>query len=185
MIKINKINEIGDNMGYWDAVKQMRKLEDAGYLRKGYKSCSDNEDIYYRFFASMKQETLDYLKEKINQALIDEKVIFNIGYALCIMRHKPIVKILENSMSYPEMSNSLKQLPYTYISTHKTYPEIIIYGGKEYNENITDEIIYPLFKYGLSNNLTLEISGENKWFYIRSKKCENLENEKQAIDKLF
>ena len=173
-------------MTYWDAVKQMRKLEDAGYLRRGYKSCSDDGDIYYRFFESMKEETLNHLKTKINQALIDEKVIFNIGYGLCIMRHKPIVKILENSMSYPEMSNSLKQLPYTYISTHNIYPEIIIYGGKKYNERITDEIIHPLFKYGLSDDLTLEISGEDKdWYYIRSKKCENLENEKQAIDKLF
>lgn len=173
-------------MAYWDAVKQMRKLEDAGYLRRGYKSCSNDENIYYRFFTSMKEETLKHLKTKINQALIDEKVIFNIGYGLCIIKHKPIVKILENSMSYPEMSKGLKQLPYTYISTHRPYPEIIIHGGKENNEHITDEIIRPLFKYGLSDDLTLEISGKDrKDYYIKSKKCENLENEKQAIDKLF
>lgn len=169
---------------YWGAVLKMRDLEDAGYLRSGYLSCKDDINIYYRFFTSMDEETLKYLKEKINQALIKEKVIFNIDYGLCIIKHEPIVDIIENSMTYAEMSKKLAELPYTYISTHAIKPSINIYGGKEYNEDITDDIIQPLFKYGLSDNIKLDVT-KNNYYYIRSKQCEDLNNAKRAIDKLF
>lgn len=186
-------------MSYESAIRKMRKLENAGYLKR---SCSWDEDdnIYSRHFGSLDNKTQEYLSQKIQETLEKEKVLFSLGNELVIIPHEKLINIIENSISYPEMVKKLSELPFIYASYQSHSNRLKIHIKAYYNNGFGDivshdytrKISKPLFKYCLSNNIITEIDkgeftsyGDTYKCYIKSKKCENFENTKKAIDALF
>ena len=186
-------------MSYESAIRKMKKLENAGYLER---SCGWDQDdnIYSRHFGSLDHKSEEYLKQKIQETLEKEKVLFSLGTGLVIVPHEKLINIIENSVSYPEMIKKLSELPfvYAYYYSHSNRLEIKIRAyyknscGNTISHNYTREISKPLFKYCLSDNIIAEIDegkftsyGDTYECYIKSKKCDNFENTKKAIDALF
>lgn len=186
-------------MSYTNAINKMKKLENAGYLKR---TCSWDQDdnIYSRHFGTLDKKSLEYLKQKIQETLEKEKVLFSLGNELVIIPHKRLINIIEISLSYPEMVKQLSELPFIYAEYQSHYNRVEIQirayydngFGNIVSHDYTRKMSKPLFKYCLSNNITTEIEegeftsyGDTYRCYIKSKKCEDFNNVKQAIDDLF
>jgi len=173
----------GDIMGYRKAYSQIKKLEDNGYLNKGDSSVTHlthDINIIYRFFNDkMNEDDKKHLKRRLTNFLIDEEVLFGIGYSLVIIPHEPMVKIINNATSYLDMLE-LDKIPF--IDVRDTTDKGIVinfkFGGKR--AYFSPETI----NFALDDGIRASNHDSRYGILITSEKCMG-DKSKEKIDKLF
>lgn len=173
-------------MSFENVKNKIELLENKGYLNKGDNSVeylTKNTQIISRFFSNnMNEDEQIYLKQKLKKFLDEEQVLYEIGYSLTILPHIEIVEAINNSNTYTEMEQKLKQISFLKVNS---------FNGKIYIKLCSNgEISHFSFdKLNKFCDKHIDIKAEKTSYYnkyrIISQKCENLENGKNAIDILF
>lgn len=179
-------------MSYENAVKKIKKLENKGYLNYGDRSTEYSYDpnICYRWFTDMDNETESYLREKIKKMLIKEKVWFDLGYSLKICPHQQMKDIVESAETYAEMAQKLNKLPFI-SNAREQYGKIEMRinataNGKQ-SDNLAERLLQVFCEEICNDTIYYENTGSGSYMshYLHSKKCEDIDNVKREIDKLF
>lgn len=179
-------------MSYENAIKQMKKIENAGYLSKGDSSMKKYDDckkMYRRSFPEeIMGESYRYLKEKIKNFLIEEKVLFQFHYrGILVFPAKEISKAINESKSYSEMfkktRNIFSDVPIISVDRFDKDQGLILLLNSTYLDSET-------IKYVIKDHIDVTVSEYDGYFYeeqicIKSSLCNNIEEERKVIDKLF
>lgn len=178
-------------MSYENAIMKMRRLEDNGYLDYGDGSVKYSYDpnLYIRWFSDMDRGTEEYLKGRIREVLLDEKVLFHLGYNLIICPHEDMKRIVESSRTYSEMAKRLNELPYLksrevngklnmnlIAEAHGQRCSLDADLLEVFCEEVCDETIYYECHEGTYGT---------RYRYLHSEKCEDVEGIRNEIDQLL
>lgn len=178
-------------MSYEHAIMKMKKLEDNGYLNYGDNSVQYSYDpnLYIRWFSSMDRRTEEYLKGRIREVLLEERVLFRLGYNLVICPHEQMKSIVESAKTYSEMAKRLNNLPYLESREENGKLKMnIIAEAHGQRRNLDDELLEVFCNEVCDETIYYEYhtgTYGTKYRYLHSEKCEDIEGIRNEIDQLL
>lgn len=174
-------------MSYINAGQKIKELEKIGYLNKGDDSVrylTSNTNFIYRFFNdNMSKEGARYLKQKLEEFLIKEKVMFQIGYSMAVIPHETLVKKISQANSYADMAFDVEKLDFIKVQrTTDEYMEFKFITNKVGRKDVYFDA--EALQYALPDGITAENIKNSNRIRITSDRC-TIDNEKKEIDKMF
>jgi hypothetical protein len=172
-------------MSYQNVKQKIKELEEKGYLNKGDNSVeylTHSPNFIYRFFGDKTtKEGEKYFRQKLKEYLENEEVVFRLGYSLCIIPHKALVRKISEARSHTELANNLSKFEFIQVLNNKDDCTHFQFVGRNGQRFLFDA---SALQCALPDGITVENVEDSYRIKIVSDRCTG-KTEKEEIDKLF